>query len=115
MIARRRLIDRMRKRERRPEVTTDDLAWTESGDNPKIDRSELSDDARRAADAFEQLANSQQSVLRLAVHHGLTHEQIAEHTGMPLGTVKTNLRRGLIRLRELLTSGAPDQAMGVRP
>jgi DNA-directed RNA polymerase specialized sigma24 family protein len=41
-------------------------------------------------------------VLRLSVAEGLTHEEIAEHTGMPVGTVKAHARRGLIRIRKLL-------------
>ena len=55
-----------------------------------------------ASEAFEQLRPEQQQVLRLAIHHGRSHEQIAATTGMPLGTVKTHARRGLIRLRQLL-------------
>ncbi|QYU70307.1 hypothetical protein J4558_09395 [Leptolyngbya sp. 15MV] len=47
-------------------------------------------------------------VLRLSVHQGLSHEQIAQATGLPLGTVKTHIRRGLIRVRELLERGGQD-------
>jgi RNA polymerase sigma-70 factor (ECF subfamily) len=50
-------------------------------------------------------------VLRLAIHHGRSHEQIAATTGMPLGTVKTHARRGLIRLRQLL-EGSGLQGLG---
>jgi RNA polymerase sigma-70 factor (ECF subfamily) len=39
-------------------------------------------------------------------YEGLSHELISRSTGLPLGTVKTHARRGLIKLRELLT-GAP--------
>ena len=62
----------------------------------------ISEDSKRAARAFTQLTNDQQKVLRLSVYEGLSHELIARATGMPLGTVKTHARRGLIRLRELL-------------
>jgi len=41
-------------------------------------------------------------VLQLAIHHGCSHEQIATATGMPLGTVKTHARRGLIKIRQIL-------------
>ena len=41
-------------------------------------------------------------MLQLAIHHGCSHEQIATATGMPLGTVKTHARRGLIRIRQIL-------------
>jgi RNA polymerase sigma-70 factor (ECF subfamily) len=38
---------------------------------------------------------------------GLSHDEIAAATGMPLGTVKTHARRALLRVRELLGGGAP--------
>jgi RNA polymerase sigma-70 factor (ECF subfamily) len=41
-------------------------------------------------------------VLELGLLRGLSHSEIAEHTGMPLGTVKTQMRRGLMKIRELM-------------
>ena len=41
-------------------------------------------------------------MLQLAIHLGCSHEQIATATGMPLGTVKTHARRGLIKIRQIL-------------
>ena len=55
-----------------------------------------------AARAMNGLRPEQREVLRLSVAEGLTHEEIAEHTGMPVGTVKAHARRGLIRIRKLL-------------
>ncbi|MBU3729166.1 MAG: sigma-70 family RNA polymerase sigma factor, partial [Phycisphaerales bacterium] len=52
--------------------------------------------------AMGSLRPEQRRVLQLAIHHGASHEQIATSTGMPLGTVKTHARRGLIRLRDIL-------------
>lgn len=101
MIARRRLIDRNRKRSRRPVAAT----LTEGMDVPERtgdDSAEVSEDARRATQALKQLRPEQQRVLQLSIFHGASHEQIARATGLPLGTVKTHARRGLIRMRELL-------------
>lgn len=100
MIARRRLIDRTRRRTRRPQPVA--LQESTADSAPEDDRSEMLEQAGVASEAFEQLRPEQQQVLRLAIHHGRSHEQIAATTGMPLGTVKTHARRGLIRLRQLL-------------
>ena len=51
------------------------------------------------ANELHQLPASVREVLRLAFFHDLTHQQIAEKTGLPLGTVKSHVRRGLDRLR----------------
>ena len=45
-------------------------------------------------------------MLRLSLYQGLSHERIAEATGLPLGTVKTHVRRGLMRVREILAEQA---------
>ncbi len=100
MIARRRLIDRTRRKTRRPQS----VALQESAPDPTPidDSTEIREQAGVASVAFEKLRPEQQQVLRLAIHHGRSHEQIATTTGMPLGTVKTHARRGLIKLRQLL-------------
>jgi RNA polymerase sigma-70 factor (ECF subfamily) len=100
-IARRRLIDRRRRIGRQPPRQ----ALSEDMGPPSVASSgqaETSEEARRAASALTQLSSEQQRVLRLSVYEGLSHELIARATGLPLGTVKTHARRGLIRLRELL-------------
>jgi len=112
MIARRRFIDWRRRLARRIDGTQSipieevDVASAASNH----DNVDVRDEAARAADAITQLRLEQQEVLRLAVYDGWSHQRIADHLQMPLGTVKTHVRRGLIRLRELLTS--PGAATG---
>jgi RNA polymerase sigma-70 factor (ECF subfamily) len=112
MIARRRLIDRGRRKQRRPDaVALPDAAQPAAAREP--DRSEHAEEAARAAAALERLRPEQQRILQLAIYHGRSHEEIARSTGLPLGTVKTHARRGLIRLREMLRAeGALDEPAG---
>lgn len=106
MIARRRLIDRLRRFRTEPERADaeelDVLAFPETS-HP----GERSVDAERAAVAVGTLKPDQQRVIALAVLNGLTHSEIAAETGLPLGTVKTQMRRGLIELRARLGVDAP--------
>ena len=71
---------------------------------PTPDMPERTEEAGRATIALGKLRSEQQRVLQLAIYHGCSHEEIARCTGLPLGTVKTHARRGLIRLREILES-----------
>jgi RNA polymerase sigma factor (sigma-70 family) len=99
-IARRRLIDRGRRRQRRPEVPgIDDGAVAPA---PSSERTDVDERAAMVNRAMGALRPEQRRVLQLAIHHGASHEQIATSTGMPLGTVKTHARRGLMRLRDIL-------------
>lgn len=109
MIARRRLIDRRRRMSRQRDRATLDESTPVRTDST---RSELGEEARIAARAIEDLSSEQQRVLRLSLLQGLSHEKIATATGLPLGTVKTHARRGLLRIREML-SGTKTGEQGV--
>lgn len=99
MIARRRLIDRQRKRSREPGRSDVDMGVM--GDERETpDRAAVNEEAAIAQRAIEELPEDQRRVLRMSVIRGLSHEKIARATGLPLGTVKTHIRRGLIRVRE---------------
>jgi len=101
MLARRRLIDRLRKSKRRP--PTEELSAAAD-----IEQSDLNadvavkDDAARAARLIRTLKPEQQQVIKLAVYEGHTHQSIADALQLPLGTVKTHLRRGLLKVREAM-------------
>jgi len=97
-IARRRLIDRLRHAK-----TRQNLAHADS--QPLADWAIAPDrgaEASMAAQALQQLRPEQQEVLLLSICHGLSHDEIAGRTGMPIGTVKTHVRRGLARIRATL-------------
>lgn len=101
MIARRRLIDRRRKIGRRPteEAIYDD---TPPPELPASLGHEDRETARIAREALAELSDEQQRVLQLSIFHNQSHEKISTATGIPLGTVKTHARRGLIKLRSII-------------
>lgn len=57
---------------------------------------------RLVCTALEALSQEQREVIELAFYSGLTHSEMAERLKQPIGTVKTRVRRGMIKLRELL-------------
>ena len=104
MVARRRLIDRRRRKQ----LVTETLDESATGGCYSDDREpgeflEVCEEAAVAADLLSKLREDERKVLELSVHEGLSHQEIASRVGMPLGSVKTNIRRGLGRLRERLT------------
>lgn len=105
MIARRRLIDRNRARASRPDTAGIQIP-AETPDRRGAAEIEAAPDVGRASQALSELRPEQRQVIELSVVRGMSHSQIADLTGMPLGTVKTHARRGLQRVRDALgTSG----------
>ena len=100
MIARRRLIDRARKRKRSIEA----IPFPDDFDVPDDGAPETSfqAEAGEARAVLASLSPAQRRTLELALLEGKTHEEIARETGTPLGTVKSHIRRGLERARKLL-------------
>jgi len=113
MIARRRVIDRLRRRTGLPETTSIDAAGAGDLPDPASDgsvgrRLELGEEARLADEHLGQLKPEERQVLRLAIYDSLSHAAIAAHTGLPLGTVKSHIRRGLDSLRRTLAGRPQD-------
>ena len=52
------------------------------------------------AHALDSLPARPREMIGLAYVHGLTHQEIADRTGIPLGTIKSDIRRGLLALRD---------------
>ena len=97
-IARNRSVDRIRLNERERLVRTA-AAQADLAPPAHVSASDSVVDRLVVADQLARLPVSQRRVLELAFFDDLTHTQISSLTGMPLGTVKSNLRRGLIQLR----------------
>jgi len=101
-IARRRLIDRARKRGRTLGAAPLDESYAEPARPAAEPGTKDRGEAVAAEAALRELSEEQQRVLRMSIMHGLSHEQISRATDLPLGTVKTHIRRGLIRIRKKL-------------
>lgn len=106
-IARRRLIDSGRRRAR--SLETENLPEPDIvPSSDQADEVELRDEAAKVHEAMSRLRPEQRQVLQLSLLNGDSHQRVAERTGMPLGTVKSHARRGLMRVREILgKSGSP--------
>ncbi len=103
-LTRSRSIDRIRSRKVRPEVTKDEAVLGEIAEGAAPADEQLAW-ARRAAEirtAIDGLSVLQRVAIELAFYEGFTHAEIAERLELPLGTVKTRIRQGLLRLRDQL-------------
>jgi RNA polymerase sigma-70 factor, ECF subfamily len=100
VIARNRAIELVRSRMRVPEPQESIEPLGAEAD--PADLAQVADDAERIARAIAELPESQLEVIRLAYFDGLSHAEIAERLGQPLGTVKSRIRLALDRLRAVL-------------
>jgi RNA polymerase sigma-70 factor (ECF subfamily) len=103
VVARNKAIELLRARRRRPETAPDaDIDSLLESDAPgPSDEAERADLSYRVAEALAELPAEQREVVTLAYFDGLTHVEIAEVIGIPLGTVKGRMRLALERLRAL--------------
>jgi RNA polymerase sigma-70 factor (ECF subfamily) len=103
-LTRSRAIDRLRGRQSRPEAASDSLLAIEIPDltMPVDEQLSLEGRASRVRAAMKELSVLQRVAIELAFYEGLTHVEIAERLELPLGTVKTRIRQGLLKLKDRL-------------
>ena len=100
LVARRRSIDFLRRQKRLPSL--EPISAAEFVPQQLTEKSLVFCDSETIKLSLANLSAETQELFRLFFENGFTHPEIAERTGLPLGTVKTRLRRGLIALREHL-------------
>jgi RNA polymerase sigma-70 factor (ECF subfamily) len=96
-ITRRRIIDQLRSEgrhaDRRADEVADDRSPTsDAGPERTIDR-------MFAGQLLANLPSRTRQVIELVYVHDLTHQEVAERTGLPIGTVKSDVRRGIMKIR----------------
>lgn len=118
MIARRRLIDRWRKAAAEPAMDSSSEVFESVACSEPENTCENSLEIDRALQALAELRPVQRQVLELGLLHGLSHSEIANQLDLPLGSVKSFMRRGLMRVRENMNvdvrPGAPLKPRGQR-
>lgn len=95
-IARNRKIDAIR-RQRRPEP--EDLAWGPEAEPDQEDVVAFRQESEKLGEAIAALPEKQRDLVEMAFFGDLSHSEIAEQTGLPLGTIKSRIRLALDRLR----------------
>jgi RNA polymerase sigma factor (sigma-70 family) len=99
-ITKRRIIDHLRSEGRHADRRADADAATPTTESPV----ERIADSMLVADGLRRLPEDARQFVELAFVQGLTHQEISELTGTPLGTVKSSIRRGLQRVKSHLES-----------
>jgi RNA polymerase sigma-70 factor (ECF subfamily) len=100
VVSRNRSIDALRRK--RPTEPVDDMALASNYN--LADESERNSMMEMARGVIYKLPVEQRKTLEMAFFDGLTHSEIAEMTGDPLGTVKTRIRSALMTLRKAFTA-----------
>lgn len=112
-VARNRAIDSLRRRQTEPQTVSQFQAGSDdeesdmlkdiAADTPgPLDLLEQASEARALSECMNHLSSDQQRSLALAYYQGLSHNEVAEQLGQPLGTVKSWVRRGLQGLKNCL-------------
>jgi len=110
-VTRSRAIDALRARQRVQKTEPLETATEAQAQTPGPEEASTVTERRRVVcQALASLSVEQRQAIELAYFSDLSHAEIAEKLGQPLGTVKTRIRTGLLRLREVLGPLAPFSA-----
>lgn len=101
-LARNRAIDRLRQVGRRSFSPIDDAEAVPDDGASAFDQLSASDEARRLDGCLSQLEAAQQKAVRVAFFEGLTYEEVASAFAVPVGTMKSWIRRSLQKLKACL-------------
>ena len=102
-IARNMALDYIRKRQREPQLDNDALDIQMDPGASQEQMLSAGQDSQAIHRCLETLNDNQKRCLELSYFDGLTHQRLSEHLDVPIGTVKTWIRRGLMRLKECMT------------
>lgn len=97
---------RVKERRRHDPLHPDEQGetYTECEDRGIVDLLDLMTSGTAIHGALSELPERQRTLITMAFMEDLSHQQIAERTGLPLGTVKSHIRRGLMQLRDALSA-----------
>ena len=105
-LTRNKAIDRLRRIQRRhrlhDEIEEEAQIWDRIVENDSCDQAVSHETHAMVRSAVIQLSDDQRRAIELAFFGGLTQHQIAEQLDEPLGTVKARIRRGMIKLRNII-------------
>ena len=105
-LTRNKAIDRLRSAQRRSRLQDELLQESQTAeqfdDRSSFDAASTSDTNKLVHGAIQKLSKDQREAIELAFFSSLTQLEIAERLKLPLGTIKARIRRGMMRLRDLL-------------
>ena len=106
-LTRNKAIDRLRSVQRRnrlgDELEREAETFEQFDDKSSVDVVESAEKGKLVRQAIGKLSKEQREAIELAFFSGLTQTEIAERLGEPLGTVKARIRRGMMKLKDLIT------------
>ena len=101
-IVRNRSLDIVRRAREQPDIDEELTASLADESAAPARDVEAAATAHSIRDCLGELDAEQRQTIALAFYHGLTHSELAAHLRRPIGTVKTHIRRGLLRIRDCL-------------
>lgn len=101
-VTRNRAIDRVRSRSNRRRILKGLVPQTVPDFSIPVEQASRGERSQRVQEALQNLPEKQRELLWLAYFHGFSQSEIASHTNIPLGTVKSRMRQGLLKLKGTL-------------